>query len=275
MDSMKARLLTAAIGIPAAVVVLILGESLHWIMYLIVALLSAIMVFELLSAKKLHRNPMIVIPCVLYSLIQPFLLLVDAGLFPLYIFTVLMFFIMILNNARIMYSDVAFSIVGVLLISWGMSSILLMPPAYFNYYSFFFVVCLGVPWSADAGAYFTGVFFGTHKLCPKVSPNKTVEGFLGGIAIGTLSALVIGFVYSFIYPKAEFNYGVMLIIGALASVMSVLGDLTFSLIKRQCKIKDYGSFFPGHGGFLDRFDSVIFSAPLIYFISRFISIFIV
>ncbi len=275
MDSMKARLLTAAIGIPAAVAALILGESMHWIMYLLVALISPIMVFELLSAKKLHKNPFIIIPCVLYSMLQPVMILVNAGLLPLYVFGILMFFIMVAKSQKTNFFDVSFALVGTVIISWGMTSILLLPPVYFNYYSFFFVVCLGIPWFADAGAYFAGVFFGSHKLCPNVSPNKTVEGFIGGIVIGTISSLIIGFIYSFIYSNAEFNYGVMLIIGALSSVISVLGDLTFSMIKRQCKIKDYGSIFPGHGGFLDRFDSVLFTAPLVYFIGSYFSIFIV
>lgn len=275
MDSMKARLLTAAIGIPAAVIILILGESFHWIMHVIMALITAIMVFELLSAKKLHNNPFVLIPCLLFTLAQPAIILLNAGLFPLFIFVIVMCLIMITNNTRVNYSDITFALIGTLLVSWGMCSILIMPPIYYNYYAFFFVICLGVPWCADAGAYFSGVFLGQHKLCPNVSPNKTVEGFIGGIAAGTLSALIIGFVFSFLYPKAEFNYGILLIIGALSSIISVLGDLTFSLIKRSCKIKDYGSFFPGHGGFLDRFDSVIFTAPLVYFIGTFFRIFLV
>jgi phosphatidate cytidylyltransferase len=155
-----------------------------------------------------------------------------------------------------------------------MSSILLLPPKYNDYYTFFLVFPIGVAWCADAGAYFTGVFFGKRKLCPKVSPNKTVEGFLGGIVVGTVSALIIGFIYSFVYSKAEFNYVLILLLGLLASIISVLGDLSFSLIKRSCKIKDFGSIFPGHGGFLDRFDSVIFAAPLIYFTGKYFAIFI-
>ncbi|MCH5304482.1 MAG: phosphatidate cytidylyltransferase, partial [Ruminococcus sp.] len=98
--------------------------------------------------------------------------------------------------------------------------------------------------------------------------------FLGGILIGTISALIIGLIYMFIYPKVEFNFTLLLFIGLLSSVVSVLGDLSFSLIKRSCKIKDFGSIFPGHGGFLDRFDSVIFSAPLIYFIGINFAIFL-
>lgn len=275
MESMKARLLTAVIGIPAALGVLILGEHFNWIMNIIVALLCAIMIFELLSAKKLHNNPFVMVPCAVYALAQPFLFIFGYELIALYAFALVMFFILIINSTKISFSDVSFSILGTILISWGMNSILLLPPMYYNRISLFFVLCLGVPWCADAGAYFTGVFFGKHKLCPRVSPNKTVEGFIGGILFGTLSSVAIGFVYSFVYTNAEFNYLVLLLIGVLASVVSVLGDLTFSLIKRYCNIKDYGSIFPGHGGFLDRFDSVIVSAPLVFFIGLYIPIFII
>lgn len=274
MDSMKARLLTAAIGVPAAVGVLFLGESFNWIMHIIIGVLSPIMVFELLSAKKLHKNPYVVVLCALFSAIQPAMLLLNVGLLPFYIFALLMFLVMIINNSSVSYTDVAFAVLGTLIISWGMTSILILPPLYQNRFSFFFVVCLGIPWFADAGAYFSGVFFGKHKLCPKVSPNKTVEGFVGGIFFGILSSVLIGVVYTFIYKGVSFNYLVLLVIGILSSVVSVLGDLTFSLIKRHCGIKDYGSIFPGHGGFLDRFDSVIVTAPLVYFIGLYFPVFV-
>lgn len=268
MDSMKARLFTAAIGIPLAVVALIFGESFNFIMYILISLLSLIMVFELLSARKLHNKIQIFIPCAVYAIVQPFLLTLKLGFFPPFVFVVVMFLIMIRDSVNVSYNDVCFSVLGVLLIVFGMSSILLLPPKYERHYTIFFVLSLGIPWCADAGAYFTGVFLGKHKLCPKISPNKTVEGFIGGIIAGTLSAFIIGFIYGYIYPNSKFHFIVVFAIGVLASLMSVLGDLTFSLIKRSCNIKDYGSIFPGHGGFLDRFDSVIFAAPVVCFIGK-------
>lgn len=273
MDSMKSRLLTAAIGIPLAVGIFILGEQFHWIMYLIVSILNLIMIFELLSAKKLHNNISVFIPCAVYGIVQPLLIPFKLGVFPVYIFVLIMFLVMIKDNSRVNYTDLCFSILGTMIIVFGISTILLLPPMYGNYFTFFFVICIGVSWCADAGAYFSGVFLGKHKLAPRISPNKTVEGFFGGILVGTLSALVIGFIYTFFYPKARFDFIILLIIGLLSSIISVLGDLSFSLIKRSCKIKDYGSIFPGHGGFLDRFDSVIFAAPLVYFIGKYFDIF--
>ena len=267
MESMQKRLLTAAIGVPLAIGVFVLSEFFHWITYGLISVLSLFMIFELLSAKKLHRNLKFLAPCALYAVLQPILIVTRLGLFPTYIFALLIFFIMIVFNSEITYGDAAFALLGTIVIVWGLTSILIVPCALKGYYSFYFVTGIGIPWFADAGAYFTGVYLGKHKLCPRVSPKKTVEGFLGGLLAGTVSAVAIGFVYSFIYQGASFNYWLLLLCGISCSLVSVLGDLSFSLIKRSCGIKDYGSVFPGHGGFLDRFDSVIFAAPIILFVS--------
>lgn len=268
MDSMKARLLTAAIGVPLAVVVLIFGERFNLIMYILTSVLSLIMVFELLSARKLHNNLTIFIPCAVYAIVQPLILTLKLGYFPMFVFVLIMFLIMIVNGGKVSYNDLSFAILGELLIVLGLSSILMLAPSYDHCYTIFFVLCIGIPWCADAGAYFTGVFLGKHKLCPRISPNKTVEGFIGGLIAGIISAAIIGFIYTFLYQKAHFNFFVIMLIGLCASLVSVLGDLSFSLIKRSCNIKDYGSIFPGHGGFLDRFDSVIFASPIVFFIGK-------
>lgn len=273
MESMKSRVLTAAIGIPLAVVLLVLGEFFHPIMYIIVSLLNLIMVYELLLAKKLHTNAGVFIPCAVYAVVQPLLIPFKFSYITLYAFIVVMFLMMIKDFKKVTYGDLCYSAFGTMVIVYGLSSLLLLPPMYDNYFTFFFVLCIGICWFADAGAYFTGVYFGKHKLCPQISPNKTVEGFLGGIAAGTVSSFLIGFVYTFIYNNAKFDFLLLFVVGLAASLISVLGDLSFSVIKRSCKIKDFGSIFPGHGGFLDRFDSVILAAPMIYFIGKYFSIF--
>lgn len=113
-------------------------------------------------------------------------------------------------------------------------------------------------WASDTFAYFTGYLFGRHKLCPNVSPKKTVEGFVGGI-IGT-AASVAALGYSF-----GFDPRYLAILGVLQSLVASLGDLVESIIKRYTGIKDSGNLIPGHGGVLDRFDSVIFTAPTVYY----------
>ena len=121
----------------------------------------------------------------------------------------------------------------------------------------FFVACF-----CDAGAYFIGVRFGHHKLAPVVSPNKTIEGALGGIATGIVSMLIYAVILD--WPlKFDVNYGAAILYGVLGCLAGELGDLCFSVIKRQTGIKDYGNLIPGHGGVLDRFDSILAVAPLI------------
>ena len=131
------------------------------------------------------------------------------------------------------------------------------------------MLTIGIPWVADAGAYFAGVKLGKRKLCPKISPKKTVEGALGGLLAGVLSALIFGFVFDFIFGYSYVNYFALIIIGIINTPLSMLGDLGFSIIKRNLGIKDYGSIIPGHGGVLDRFDSVVVTAPLVYIVSLF------
>lgn len=117
-------------------------------------------------------------------------------------------------------------------------------------------------WVADTCAYFAGRFLGKHKMSPVLSPKKTVEGAVGGIA----GAAAAGLLFSAIVMKGSFLWQSAVICG-IGAVISIFGDLAASAVKRDRGIKDYGSLIPGHGGILDRFDSVIFTAPVIYFLS--------
>lgn len=121
-------------------------------------------------------------------------------------------------------------------------------------------------WISDTCAYLVGVLIGKHKLVPQLSPKKTIEGSLGGIIGSAVVGALFGF---FLLDKTlgGHQFGVMLfVIGAIGSVISQVGDLAASAIKRNHDIKDYGKLIPGHGGIMDRFDSVIFTAPMIYFL---------
>ncbi|MBR3305991.1 MAG: phosphatidate cytidylyltransferase [Lachnospiraceae bacterium] len=122
-------------------------------------------------------------------------------------------------------------------------------------------------WGSDTCAYFVGVLFGKHKITPKLSPKKSVEGCLGGVAGATIFGLIYGFVLmktGYIVNERVWAYGVL---GAAGSIAGQIGDLAASGIKREFGIKDYGKIIPGHGGIMDRFDSVIFTGPLIYLLT--------
>jgi phosphatidate cytidylyltransferase len=116
-----------------------------------------------------------------------------------------------------------------------------------------------IAFGTDTFAYFTGKFFGKNKLYPEVSPNKTVEGAIGGIIGSTILSLIY-----FNYLSIN-KYFYIIIFSVSASVFSMAGDLTASKIKREYKIKDFGNLLPGHGGIMDRFDSVLFVAPTVYY----------
>ena len=117
----------------------------------------------------------------------------------------------------------------------------------------------------DIAAYFTGKAIGKHHLAPHVSPHKTVEGSIGGAAFAVAALLCASF---FARPAVHTNYAVFIPYIILAAFAGQFGDLSFSSIKRGAGIKDYGKIFPGHGGVLDRFDSLLFTAPLLYCIAE-------
>ena len=111
-------------------------------------------------------------------------------------------------------------------------------------------------------------------FCPKISPKKTVEGAVGGLVANVASALLCGLFFSRVYHlgQVEVQYLPLFLIGFFGAFVSMLGDLSFSLIKRSCHIKDFGQVIPGHGGILDRFDSVIFTAPFVYLLISFLPV---
>lgn len=114
---------------------------------------------------------------------------------------------------------------------------------------------------SDTFAYYTGKAFGKNKLCPDVSPKKTIEGAIGGI-LGSIIGVII---WGILNKDIGYHWYQLIIMAGFGSVMSVIGDLSASLIKRFVGIKDYGNIMPGHGGILDRFDSILFTAPVVYY----------
>lgn len=123
----------------------------------------------------------------------------------------------------------------------------------------------------DTGAYFTGYFLGKHKLCPALSPKKTVEGAVGGVVTATVLSILYGLWIERYYPLEGANILLLCgLTGFFGSFLAQIGDLAASSIKRQTGIKDYGKLLPGHGGVLDRFDSVLLTAPVLYYIMLFL-----
>ena len=121
-------------------------------------------------------------------------------------------------------------------------------------------------WGADTCAYCVGMLFGKHKMAPVLSPKKSVEGAVGGVIGAALIGLIFAIVFRNHLTVFTMPIPALMIIGAVGALISMIGDLAASAIKRQYNIKDYGTLIPGHGGIMDRFDSVIITAPLIWYL---------
>lgn len=141
-----------------------------------------------------------------------------------------------------------------------------------DHWEFYVILPFTIAFQSDAFALFTGMAFGKHKLAPELSPKKTVEGAVGGLVGATASAMAAGLVFQLFFHLEGVQYGVLALYGVLGSVASQLGDLSFSCIKREYGIKDFGNILPGHGGILDRFDSIIFCAPFVEFLLYFLPV---
>ncbi|MEE1218957.1 MAG: phosphatidate cytidylyltransferase [Ruminococcus sp.] len=270
MKSLKARLLTAGIGIPSLIILILIATKFPPILSVIVGVASAFMVGEFLNAKGLLKNYSLSVPCMLFSVAISLLMTTRYIYIAIAVFLILIFTVMITHHERISFIDVAYSITGVSLISFGMSSFAAIC-SNSKTLAFLFIVVFALPWMADAGGFFVGASLGKHKLCPKISPKKTVEGAFGGVVFCVITSVIVGLIFKLIIiPDANINFFALILIGIIDAPVSILGDLSFSLIKRSLNVKDYGSIFPGHGGMLDRFDSIIFTAPVVVVVNMFL-----
>ena len=134
-----------------------------------------------------------------------------------------------------------------------------------------FLIFIG-SWITDTCAYFSGMLFGKHKLAPTISPKKTVEGAAGG-ALGTMLVMTVYALCVKHFAAVNLNLPGVIILGILCGIFSQTGDLCASIIKREHGIKDFGHIMPGHGGVMDRFDSLIFVSPIVYYFISFFPIF--
>lgn len=177
------------------------------------------------------------------------------------ILLILMFVYIILKNLKINIVDLAITFLSVAYIPLMFSFIKLITDMQHGRILLVFVL-LGA-FMSDVMAYLIGCKFGKRKLCPVISPKKSVEGSIAGI-IGVIISYIVLCLISNNYFNTEFNIIYILLLGLVASIGGQFGDLAASSIKRFCGVKDFGTLMPGHGGILDRFDSIMFVAPIVY-----------
>lgn len=279
---MLTRIISGAVGVVIMAVVLYFHNTI--VLPIAVALIIAVMLYELLRAVKMHKCTPVLIASELCGMSMPFIYdkyyyypeyIIGGSDFPLtdgrvsymaFTVTLLCAFVIFVTwlkkHKEIKYEQVFFVLAVMILVPQAMSTMVRINQ--YSRYNGLFLLIMGLcgAWIADTGAYFSGVALGKHKLCPEISPKKTIEGFIGGI-------LTTGIVYAvaFCVHAGGFDLRTALfafIMGAVCAVIGTVGDLSASMVKRQIGFKDYGKIMPGHGGLMDRFDSVLFVLPTFY-----------
>ena len=276
---MKTRIITAVVGIVVLIGVLFTFDTL--IFNLVITAITLIALHEIYAALGFEKQGW-----PLFGVLVPYTFLVMLSSYELYrrlvmpaSFLVVLFYAiyLVVRNGTISYQKASglamFSGIVIFCFYSFIRLKELLPVEEYGYDAVFFILLiLCFAWGGDTCAYFAGRAFGKHKLCPVVSPKKTVEGAIGGVLGTMVFGVIITLVYSVAANRMEAftrtNIGVSMyviiaLLGCVAAVLGIYGDLFASVVKRQCGIKDYGTIFPGHGGILDRFDSVMFIAPFV------------
>lgn len=258
---MKKRILTAVILLPIIIVFLFVLPKICTA--ILAALIAAVAAYELLWGTGLAKHLRLVIYSGVMAaftvLFFHFQLSYVVALLTVLAFTGLLYMEMMISHGKLAFQKIGLCYVAGIIVPFFFGSLvrildmelgrcLIATP---------FVCCF----LSDAGAYFCGRFFGKHKMSPIISPNKTIEGAVGGVVI----AIVGMFIYALILDLIcglQVNYWLCPAYGLLGAGASILGDLFFSAVKRQTGIKDYGKIIPGHGGMMDRLDSLTLVSPL-------------
>jgi len=259
---MKTRVITAAVLVPLLLLVLFAAPKI--VMVILFSLLCAFSAIELLYNTGLVKHFRLVIYTVVIAALVPvwcyFGMNKAWALAAILLFMVLLFMEAMLSDMKLRFDRICICLAGGLLIPFLLSSLVrIIMPGNGRYV---ILIPFVVAFLSDSGAYFIGCRFGKHKLAPLISPKKSVEGVFGGVAFAVIGMLLYVLVLQ-IFFKASVNYGYALVYAIIGTAIGVFGDLCFSVIKRQTGIKDYGNLIPGHGGILDRFDSMLFVCPLI------------
>ncbi len=277
---MKQRITSAIAGLSVLVVAILFFDTL--LVNCLAALICVLAVFELFNAAGLTRYRMLAGVSALYCVMLLFLNTRPVSLLflPLSLFYVVFCFCYLLaEHESLNVRDLCYCFLTTILVAMSFYSLMQMRDESTPQLGLFYLILsFGSAWWSDSGAYFVGTFLGKHKLCPTISPKKTVEGLVGGILTAVVFNLLVCWVfvsisntivpYGYFVDEVQINFLAVALLTPVLSMLGVLGDLSASVIKRQCGIKDFGHIMPGHGGIMDRFDSVLFISPVIFLIFR-------
>ncbi len=257
------RILSGIIGLPIVALILIFGNI--YIVDVFFTIVAIITIYEYLQSFNQKYKPVkwvAYLSCILIAflhIIPKDYLLYTLGL-EIAVIIAILFIQIILSNMKTSVIDTMITFFGICYIPFFLSFISLLYGIENGKYLIWFILIAA--WGTDTCAYFIGSKFGKHKFT-KISPKKSIEGCIGG----TLGAILITLIYTFAINKLvdmQVSYIYISLIGFILSILSQMGDLSASSIKRTMGIKDFGNLIPGHGGMLDRIDSIIFIAPFAY-----------
>lgn len=262
------RIITSLVSICVLVPILIFSDTI--VLPIAVSLFSCIALYEVYKCIGVNKRVGIYLPSYIIAFAIPFvqryievcfesIVLVSVTITLINLFTYCL-----LSDQEFKFADIAQIFTVTLYIILAFNSILYVRDldGLQNGKYIYLLIFIGA-WITDIFAYFCGMLFGKHKLIPHVSPKKTVEGSIGGIIFCMIAFVAFGFIVKAIDSSVQINYVILVISGLFVSFVSQIGDLIMSVIKRQYGIKDYGKLFPGHGGVLDRFDSILSVAVLL------------
>lgn len=258
---MKKRILTAVILLPVIIIFLFLLPKVCTA--ILAALVAAVAAYELLWGTGIvkHRRMVIYSICMAAFTVLWFHFGMEyvIALVGIILFTGLLYMEMMISHGKLPFQHVGLCFVAGIIVPFFLGAIVRILDMELGRWLVAtpFVACF----MPDAGAYFAGRLFGKHKMSPVISPNKTIEGAIGGVVAAMAGMEIYGLILHFICGL-QVNYLLCLLYGFLGAGASILGDLFFSAVKRQTGIKDYGKIIPGHGGIMDRLDSLTLVSPL-------------
>lgn len=262
------RLITAMVGLPVVILLITLGNV--YIIDTVIAIIAVIAMYEYSICIKREAKfiswigYLSAISIALIHVVSSNILsaMITLGV-PILLF--LLFLTVIITNMKVTFKDATFSFLGIMYILGFLGFLPILYGVGGNISGKFLIwFVLIAAWGTDASAYIVGKNWGKHKFS-KVSQNKTIEGCVGGVVGSVVIALICAFVMN-TYFGTEIAYGIIAILIAILSIIGQVGDFSASVIKRYFEIKDFSELFPGHGGMLDRIDSVMFIAPFAYFL---------
>ena len=254
------RELTALIAAPLAI--WIVGWANPYVFDAAIAIIAALALYEflVLGTRKGYRIPVVLCIAIMLFIVAAFILesvSVEMGVFVALLLIPASYVVSSVDLEKALPSS-AIAVLATLYVGMLGGSLIRLHDDFADGAKLVYILLL-VVWLGDAGAYYFGRTFGKHKLSPRISPKKTVEGLIGGVATSIATALIIHFTFFRNFPLVH-----TIIAGTILSVAGVVGDLAESMWKRSADVKDSGTLIPGHGGFLDRFDSIFYTTPILY-----------